>query len=75
MGTVKVGIIGGGLMGREAASAFGRWFVLNDYPVDVVLTAVCDLQEKVLAWYEKVPTVILRTPHIDELLASDVDVV
>jgi predicted dehydrogenase len=72
---VKVGIIGGGLMGREAASAFGRWFVLNDYPVNVVLTAVCDLQEKVLAWYEKVPTVILRTRHVDELLASDVDVV
>ena len=75
MKVVKVGIIGGGLMGREAASAFGRWFVLQDYPVQVALTAVCDLQEKVLAWYEKVPTVTLRTQHMDELLASDVDVV
>src|ERR1044072_7380085 len=27
---VGIGIIGGGLMGKEAASAFGRWFMLND---------------------------------------------
>jgi hypothetical protein len=26
--TVRVGIIGGGLMGREAASALGRWFAI-----------------------------------------------
>ena len=32
---MRLGIIGGGLMGREAASAFGRWFVLEDFPVDV----------------------------------------
>lgn len=62
-------------MGREAASAFGRWFVLNEYPVQVALTAVCDLNENVLAWYEKVPTVELRTRSIDELLAADVEVV
>jgi predicted dehydrogenase len=75
MSMVKVGIIGGGLMGREAASAFGRWFVLQDYPVQVTLTAVCDLNEDVLAWYERVPSVALRTRQIEELLASDVDVV
>ena len=28
--TVKIGIIGGGLMGKELASALGRWFVLED---------------------------------------------
>ena len=27
---VNVGVIGGGLMGREVASAFGRWFALDD---------------------------------------------
>src|SRR5947199_235803 len=31
--TMRVGIIGGGLMGREAASAFGRWLVLDNFPV------------------------------------------
>jgi predicted dehydrogenase len=75
MKTVKVGIIGGGLMGKEAASAFGRWFVLNDYPVSVQLTAVCDLNPQVLEWYKKVPTVNLFTQSIDELLATDVEVV
>jgi 3-hydroxyacyl-CoA dehydrogenase len=29
----RIGIIGGGLMGREVASALGRWFVLDNFPV------------------------------------------
>ena len=62
-------------MGKEAASAFGRWFVLSDFPVQPVLTAVCDLNEQALQWYRKVPTVQLLTMQIDELLASDVEVV
>jgi 3-hydroxyacyl-CoA dehydrogenase len=33
MKTVKTGIIGGGLMGREMASAFARWCALLDMPV------------------------------------------
>jgi hypothetical protein len=37
---VRIGIIGGGLMGREAASAFGRWFVLENFPARAELTAV-----------------------------------
>ena len=73
---MRVGIIGGGLMGREAASAFGRWFVLNDFPVQAELVAVCDLQEKLLDWFRQVPTVKLLTRDHKELLASpDVDVV
>ncbi len=30
---VRVAVIGAGLMGREVASAFGRWFALLDSPV------------------------------------------
>jgi predicted dehydrogenase len=74
--TVRIGIIGGGLMGREAASAFGRWFVLEDFPARAELVAVCDLQDKLLDWFRKVPTVKLLTKNHQELLASpDVDVV
>ncbi|MBI3876082.1 MAG: Gfo/Idh/MocA family oxidoreductase [Verrucomicrobia bacterium] len=74
--TVRIGIIGGGLMGREAASAFGRWFVLEDFPVRAELVAVCDLQDKLLDWFRRVPTVKLFTKNHKELLASpDVDVV
>src|SRR4030095_14394972 len=67
---MRVGIIGGGLMGREAASAFGRWFVLENFPVQVELVAVCDLQEKLLEWFKKVPTVKLLTKDHKELLNS-----
>ncbi len=74
--TVRIGIIGGGLMGREAASAFGRWFVLEDFPARAELVAVCDLQDKLLDWFRKVPTVKQITKNHRELLASpDVDVV
>ena len=73
---MRVGIIGGGLMGREAASAFGRWFVLEDFPVDVELVAVCDLQHKLLDWFRRIPTMKLVTANHEELLRSaDVDVV
>jgi hypothetical protein len=30
---VRIGVIGGGLMGREAASALARWFTLLKFPV------------------------------------------
>ena len=74
--TMRVGIIGGGLMGREAASAFGRWFVLDKFPVRAELVAVCDLQDTLLDWFRQVPTVKLLTKSHHELLASaDVDVV
>ena len=73
--TLKVGIIGGGLMGREVASAIGRWFVLTDAPARLELTAVCDVQEKVREWFRQIPTVSLLTGDHRELLASDVDIV
>ncbi len=73
---MRVGIIGGGLMGREAASAFGRWFALDNFPVQAELVAVCDLQEKLLEWFRQVPTVRLFTKDHQELLrAPEVDVV
>lgn len=73
---VRIGIIGGGLMGREVASLLARWFVLENYPVRAELTAVCDLAETQREWFRKIPTVRLLTSDAGELLASsDVDVV
>jgi predicted dehydrogenase len=64
------------LMGREAASAFARWFVLESFPVRAELVAVCDLQEKLLEWFKQIPTVKLLTKDHQELLRSpDVDVI
>jgi predicted dehydrogenase len=71
-----IGVIGGGLMGREVASALGRWFVLENFPVRAQLVAVCDVVEKQREWFRQIPTVKLITADYSELLASrDVDVV
>jgi predicted dehydrogenase len=74
--TVRIGIIGGGLMGREVASVFGRWFALDKFPVKAELAGVCDLQPALLDWFRQVPTVRLFTTDHHALLASpDIDVV
>ena len=69
MRTVKVGIIGGGLMGREMASAFARWCALLDMPVRPELVAVADLNPDARAWFEQIPSVKLLTADYAELLA------
>ena len=73
---IRVGIIGGGLMGREVASALGRWFVLTPSLPPVQLVGVCDVQENVRDWFRQVPTVKLLTGDATELLRSpDIDLV
>lgn len=73
---VRVGIIGGGLMGREVASALSRWFVLDHYPVRAELVAVCDVAEKQREWFRQVPGVQLITEDHRVLLdRGDIDVV
>ena len=74
-GPLKVGIIGGGLMGREVASAIGRWFALLDFPARLELTAICDLVETTRDWFRQIPTVALVTNDYHELLRSDLDFV
>jgi len=74
--TAKIGIIGGGLMGRETASAFGRWFALSDVGVAAELVGVADVAEPVLEWFKQVPGVRLLTTDYQELLADpEIDVI
>jgi len=73
---MRIGIIGGGLMGREVASAVGRWMALRDMPVRAELTGVCDLNPAMLDWFRQVPTVRhFLTDYHALLQADDVDVV
>ncbi|HSI09469.1 MAG: Gfo/Idh/MocA family protein [Rariglobus sp.] len=73
---VRVAVIGAGLMGREVASAFGRWFSLLDCPVRPELVAVCDVNAAALDWFRQVPTVkYLETDHRALLARADIDVV
>ena len=76
MSPVKIGIIGGGLMGREMASAFARWCALTDVSVRPVLTAVADLNPATLSWFDCIPSCTQKTTDYKALLANpDVDVV
>jgi predicted dehydrogenase len=73
---LRIGIIGGGLMGRETASALGRWFALDNLPVRASLVGVCDLNDTAREWFRQIPTVKLLTNDSRELLASpDIDAV
>ena len=74
---LRWGIIGGGLMGREFASALGRWFALTEEGLPAAeLVAVCDLSEPAREWFKRVPTVRQITASADELLANpEVDAV
>lgn len=76
MKDIRIGIIGGGLMGREMASAFARWCALTDVSVRPVLTSVADLNPATLAWFDCIPSCTQKTTDYHELLANpDVDVV
>lgn len=71
MKMVSVGIIGGGLMGREVASAFARWCALLDIDVHPELVAVADPSESAREWFTRIPSVRLRTADYRELLQDD----
>jgi predicted dehydrogenase len=76
MKSIGIGIIGGGLMGREMASAFARWCALTDVEVKPELVAVADLVEDVRNWFKCVPSCKQLTADYKELLTNPaVDVV
>jgi predicted dehydrogenase len=73
---VRIGIIGGGLMGREIAAGFARWCALTDVSVRPVMTAVADLNPAALEWFEGIPSCTFRTTDYHALINHpDVDVV
>ena len=68
---VPFGIVGGGLMGREFASAAARWVHLADIGVRPEIAAVCDPNPDVLAWYERLEPRPRLVSDYRELLADD----
>jgi predicted dehydrogenase len=72
MRTVKFGVIGLGLMGREFGSAVARWCHLTDMNVRPEIVAVCDLNPDLVAWFTaNFPSIDLATSDYHELLARD----
>lgn len=74
---VRFGIIGGGLMGREFASAVARWCHLVDPPAIAEITAVASARESSLAWFNTMPKppALLTTDYRQLLSRDDVDAV
>jgi len=72
MRTVRFGIIGGGLMGREFASAAARWCHLPETKVRPELVALCDRNPAVYPWYQThFPTITQVTDDYRALLANE----
>ena len=77
MKTIRFGIIGAGLMGREFASAAARWCHLLDMPARPELVAVCDKNPAIFEWYRtNFQTISQYTDDYRKMLANpDVDAV
>ncbi len=54
---VRIGVIGGGLMGRELAVVCGRWQQLVDHPCVPAVVAVADPNPAAREWFSRIATV------------------
>ncbi|MCX6900441.1 MAG: Gfo/Idh/MocA family oxidoreductase [Verrucomicrobia bacterium] len=71
MKTIRFGIIGGGLMGREFASAAARWAHLPDMDVRPEIVVLCDKVPALYPWYQQnFPTIAQVTDDYRALLAN-----
>lgn len=77
MKTIRFGIIGCGLMGREFASAAARWCHLPQMDIRPEIISVCDTNAELLAWYtDHFRTITQVTGDYRQLLAHpDVEAV
>lgn len=72
MKTIKFGIIGCGLMGKEFVGAIGRWSHLMQNCAKPELIAVCDTNSASLDWFcERVSTIRYTYSDYKELLKND----
>ena len=74
MKTVKFGIIGCGLMGREFASAAARWCHLTEMEIRPEIVAICNrtLSPEKINWYtDNFGSIKQVTSDYKELLAND----
>jgi predicted dehydrogenase len=69
MKTIRFGVIGCGLMGREFASAAARWCHLTGMSARPEIVAVSDVEPKALGWFQDaVPNLKLATTDYRELI-------
>ena len=75
--TIRFGIIGCGLMGREFASAAARWCHLTEEIARPEIVGVCDTNEQARGWFVRnFPSVKYSVDDYHELLARpDIDAI
>ena len=72
MKTLRFGIIGCGLMGREFASAAARWCHLTNVDVRPQIVAIADRSTEMLTWFtERFDSITQVTRDYREVLAND----
>lgn len=72
MKDIRFGVIGGGLMGKEFASAAARWLHLEFKDARPVIKGICDVNPDARSWFtDNIPSCTLSTGDYHELLASD----
>lgn len=70
--TIKFGVIGCGLMGREFASTAARWLHLQGTRARPEIVSVCDLNPELTGWFaDHVPSVAQVTDDYHALLANE----
>lgn len=72
---VRVGIIGGGLMGRELLALVGRWDALLDHPVRPEVTAIADTSNTVREFFTNAGVAESYSDYKELLTSPNVDVV
>ena len=72
---VKVGIIGGGLMGRELLALVGRWDALLDHPIRPAITAIADTSDAVREFFTNAGVSESYGDYKELLASPNVDVV
>lgn len=72
---VRIGVVGGGLMGRELAVVCGRWAQLVGHPCTPEVVAVADPNPAALDWFRRIGSVTTLTDDWRMLLDDpDIDV-
>ncbi|WP_216086352.1 Gfo/Idh/MocA family protein [Marinomonas posidonica] len=71
MKTIRFGIIGCGLMGREFASAAARWLHLVNSNARPEIIGICDTNEELMSWFtSNLASVSQTTTDFKELLSN-----
>lgn len=71
MSDVRIGVIGGGLMGRELAVVCSRWDGLIDHPARPRITAVADIAPAARDWFSQLSSVERVTDDWRSLVDDD----